>query len=97
MHQPPPTDNLLRAVCCSCMFMALGFLGHPNGLWGDLFRLASGHRPPLDSIVGSAVAFAMVSWFLGAAVEPALIALGLRLTHPPEQAADYDDSGPHNP
>jgi hypothetical protein len=80
------------------VFIALGFVNHPNGLWGDLFRLVGGlsPTPALGRIAGSTAAFGMVAWFTGAAIETALISLGLRLTHPPDQAADYDDLGPPN-
>ena len=91
--QPRPTDQLLRAVCCAACFLGLGLEGYPHCFWMDTLRLVTG-APPQPTFAGlavPAVGYAGVAWLLGATLETGLVALGLRLTRPPEQAADYDD------
>jgi hypothetical protein len=78
------------------VFIVFGFLGHPNALWEDWFRLICGQRPPLAKVVATTMTFGMVAWFLGATVETTLVAVGMRLTRPPDQSADNDDGGPPN-
>jgi hypothetical protein len=95
MHQPRPIDNSLRLLCCSAVFAALGFVGHPNGFWGELYRfiIGSGEPPRVDLVAGFAVGFGVLAWIFGATIETVLVSVGLRLTHADDQAADYDDSG----
>jgi hypothetical protein len=93
---PPPTDWLLRALAGAAVFVGLGFLGRPNGFWLDLTRLVAGGtpRPSVYGLAVAAIGFVGLAYLLGAALETALVAAGVRLTRQPVQEADYDDHPP---
>ena len=87
-------DHVLRTICTALVYVSLGFLDHPNSLWGCLLRLVTGELPtPTVFDVGiPLVAFGFTSWILGAAVETGLVSLGFRLTDPSnDEKSNYDD------
>jgi len=92
-----PTDYRLRILCSAVVFVGLGFLCHPESLWGDYYRLMSsvGPRPTFANLTFPVIGFAFISWFFGAAIETALVTLGLRLSVPrSDEQDDYDDRLP---
>ena len=94
--QPRPTDGPLRALCFAICLIGLGLTDYPRCLWADGIHLITGAqpRPTYEGLAVRALGLAGIAGLLGATIETGLVALGVRLTSPPEQTADYDDPPP---
>ena len=94
IHRSNLTDHLLRGLCSAVLLTGLGFLDHPNSLWGAYFRLVAGRQPQptVVDLVLATVAFGGLSLLFGAAIETALITVGLRLSsRATDEDGNYDD------